>query len=271
MNTNNFDFIINLNILIILGLIHRIDKNIDFDGYIDEEYLLQSYNEYLPSTFNYVSHKIFFDLKFKMFRNKYDTECLICSNDQYIFVSFNGLQTNLDIISDIKQMLLYKSTNLHNTNFIVHENFVNSLIDDDFILKLFHTIDIFYNNKQKIYINGHSMGGIIAAIFSYFFYLKYPDIQFYLNIFGTPNFCNDSFFHFLHSNSNIFFSNIYTFNDISPILPIIPFVNDKNKIYIIDNTIQIYHNYTFSIFNNNSIQKHNIDFYFNQITNIYLN
>lgn len=275
MNNTNFDHISSLNCLILNIINYYIDKNIDFQGNLDKNFIynLLSMNNNIPSTFDLISDQLSFDYQFKYFRNNNDTECMISTNDNDIYVSFNSFQTQYpDILSDLKQLLNYTPVNITNTDFIVQNNFYDIFFVNNFLEKIIDTVLLFnHNNNKNIIITGYSLGAPYAFIFSYLFNLSFPQQKIYIQTFGSIKFCNENFFNFIYNNFNFNIYNSFNKNDIVPILPFEPFVNTKNKIFIINNKqIECLENYNFNIFNNNSIYDHLFKPYFDNITSNYL-
>ena len=276
MNNINFDHIFSLNCIILNITNYHIDKNIDFQGNLDKNFIynLLSMNNNIPSTFDLISDQLSFDYQFKYFRNNNDTECMIATNDNDIYVSFNCLQYDIypDNLLDLEQLLNYTPVNITNTDFIVQNNFYDIFFVNNFLEKIIDTILLFnHNNNKNIIITGFSIGGPYAFIFSYLFYLSFPQQKIYIQTFGSIKFCNENFFNFIYNNINFNIYNNFNKKDIVPILPIKPFVNTKNKIFIIsDKQIEYLENYNFNIFNNNSVSSHRFAAYFNNIASNYL-
>jgi hypothetical protein len=273
MPNTNFKHIQSLNSIILNMIIYYLDNNTNFEGNLDKEFIYNSFNtnNNIPDTIDTISNLLSFDYQFKIFRNDFDTECLIASDNNNVFIIFSGLQQQ-DLLLDLKQILNYNPFNIPNTDFIVHSNFYNTFFLNNFFQNIINTILLFNpNNNKNIIISGHSAGSALSFIFSYLFNLSFPQQNIIIHNFGSIKFCNQSFYDFIYNNTHFEIFNVFTINDIAPIIPFEPFTNTNKPIFIIDNTIQCLENYNFNIFLNHSITSHFLNFYFNQITKQYLN
>lgn len=148
--------------------------------------------------------------------NNKETDCQLYTivNNDTMYIIFRGTSSKKDIKIDLQMnQITYKhKIRIHKGAYIQYLS-----IKDD----LFEIINQHINDIKKIYVSGHSLGGMLATITTPFINKFYKDfhINVYCYTYGCPRVGNKGFKHFYNKYVKSSYR-ITTYNDPIPKLPL---------------------------------------------------
>jgi len=203
------------------------------------------------------------------FENNRGLGCLLSLNHirQTITLTFKGTDDMVDMFYNLQTI---KHSIIPHELSRIHNGFIRILIGNDVYEYIYNELVNLSDNypNYHIFITGHSLGGSLSIVFSYFIHDK---INKYINIitFGCTKIGN---YHFsLHYNNikNINLLRVCNKKDMITSLPIINYYHVGNVLQLNETDITKYHSKDSSYLNDFIIYKRSLECHYSK--NYYLN
>lgn len=208
----------------------------------------------------------------KCYKNSKGLKSILCIDhkDNQLILAIKGSDQINDILNDIKTL---KIRLFENDDSSIHSGFSEIFVDNlinELILK--DILEILKNYENyKLYITGHSLGGALSILFSY--YLS-KNINQDINVitYGSPKIGDFKFYENFNKVKNIKLTRIINDNDIIVSFPKINYYHVGDFIELNEVNVKYYKNeetnyYTYSIFKKYSLNDHFCKNYYINIIN----
>lgn len=205
----------------------------------------------------------------KYFENCRGLGCLLSLNHikRTITLTFKGTDDMTDMFYNLQTM---KHNIIPHESSRIHNGFIRILCGNDVYNYIFNELVNLSDNYPyyEIFITGHSLGGSLSIVFSYFIHDK---IDKFINIitFGCTKIGNYHFSMNYHNIKNINLVRVCNDKDMITSLPIINYYHVGNVIQLNDNDITKYHTKDCAYFNDFILFKRSFQCHYSK--NYYLN
>ena len=207
-----------------------------------------------------------------------DLQAGITKNDEArrVTVVFRGSESMKDWMYDL--MVAKKCLD---DNVKVHRGFYHQLTKNGNMATLITTLKDMMNSLSTdndnlpydIYITGHSLGGALATLFGYFVSKDMPEYQFKVVSFGSPRVGNHAFRYNFDQCKNLKHYRITNRRDVITSVPMYKYKHTGITIHLRNKDCKIYETYDYdqcfqySLWKCFNVFDHNIDKYYNKMTN----